>query len=130
MFPFVQCENGIPLLEKEGWLRRQEKESDPKWRRRGGRSPAMLRREQIRNEGEPEPQKAQKAQETYVLLVPFVVSSSGLRIHSHLGRGESIVPFSFTCPFEAEHFLDGLRIQDTVLLDPTALRSGDTVRKV
>jgi len=39
-------------------------------------------------------------------------------------------PSSFTFSFEAEHFLDGLRVQDTVLLDPTALRSGDTIRKV
>ncbi|HYR92508.1 MAG TPA: hypothetical protein VE422_51170 [Terriglobia bacterium] len=38
--------------------------------------------ERIRNEGKLEPQKAQKAQETYVLLVPFVVSSSCLPIHS------------------------------------------------
>jgi len=39
-------------------------------------SPPGRRCERIRNEGEPEPQEAQKAQETYVLLVPFVVSSS------------------------------------------------------
>src|SRR6266850_917120 len=42
--------------------------------------------ERIRNEGELEPQKAQKAQESYVLLVLFVVSSSCLPIHSHLDR--------------------------------------------
>ncbi|HYR84381.1 MAG TPA: MBL fold metallo-hydrolase [Terriglobia bacterium] len=35
--------------------------------------------ERIRNEGELEPQKAQKAQETYVLLVPFVVEGNVIK---------------------------------------------------
>src|SRR6266850_416964 len=43
--------------------------------------------ERIRNEGKLEPQKAQKAQETYVLLVPFVVLPLAFQfIHAFMER--------------------------------------------
>ena len=35
---------GVPLLEQEGWLRREEKDPVPKRRRRGGRSHEVFRR--------------------------------------------------------------------------------------
>ena len=45
----AEFEQRIPLLEKEGWLRQKERESVPKWRRRGGQDRRSFQECLLRN---------------------------------------------------------------------------------